>query len=172
MRTLILSAILPLLLLGGCSTMQGVADDHDLHHPKVTPAMQDGAALAPTTEKMGSSGMMGKDGMASNADMMKNCPMMKADEKAPDGKMSDGMKGGSAGMMKGCPPSDQVMANCPMMKDGAMMKGDKAGTSMSGGSTSAMSGSGMSGKGQVMGAGDGKMNCPMMDDKPKAPAPH
>jgi len=143
MRTLILFAAIPLILLGGCSTLRGKAGDHDAHHPKKAPVMQGAATPAPTADGMG---------IAANAGMMKNCPMMKADDKAPDDKMGAGMKGASGGTMKDCPPSDQMMANCPMMKDGAMMKGDKAGMPMS---------------------GEGMMkNCPMTDDKAKAAAPH
>lgn len=90
MRTLILTAAIPLFLLGGCSTLRGEADNHDAHHPKMVPPAQESAAAAPSADGMN---------MAAKADMMENCPMMKGDK---------------AGMpMSG----DEMMKNCPM-KDG------------------------------------------------------
>ena len=137
MRTLILSVAIPLFLLGACSTLQGKVDGHDAHHPKMAPAVQDSAALGPNADGMN---------MAAKADTMKNCPMMKADSKAPVDEIGAGRNGASGGIMKDCPPSDQMMANCPMKK------GDKAGMPMS---------------------GDGMMkNCPMKDNQTKADTPH
>ncbi len=147
MRTLILYAVLPLFLLGGCSTLQGVADKHDAHHPKDAPATQNVVAPAATPDAKANSDMMTSGELGSSADMMKNCPMMKSDGKP----------------MGTCPPTDgKMMTNCPMMQ------GDKAGMPMSGGTMS-----GKSDGRQMMGSGAEMMQkCPMMGDKPKDSAPH